>query len=107
MAIINMTPHKEGEMARYTINGKRYDTNKMIDLGIRTQQNYGVSIEGVYLTKTSKRVFVETYSIWESGRNDGTVEGGGLHEADEYEISRLANRHDCQVLYDLLDDDSD
>ena len=37
------------------------------------------------------------YTTWEAAH----------HAADEYEISRLANRHDCQVLYDLLDDDPD
>ena len=92
-------------MARYTINGRRYDTAEMQDLGITTREQHGVKIVGVYLTKRSKRVFVETYSIWDRG--DGCVVGGQLHEAGPEEIGYLADKHDSDELFKLLPDDSE
>ena len=92
-------------MARYTIEGKRYDTDRMIDLGISTREQHGVSIEGVYMTPRSKRVFVETYSIWDCG--DGSVVGGRLHEADMLEIADMADRHNCDALFARVPDDSE
>jgi len=92
-------------MARYTIGGKRYDTKKMVDLGISTREQHGIAICGVFMTPCSKRVFVETYSIWDCG--DGSVVGARLHQADREEIGHLAQEHDCQELYDLLPENSD
>jgi hypothetical protein len=76
---------------RFILDGKRWDTDKMEDLDCNTRENHGVKIEGVYMTPKSRRVFVHTYSIWASGRNDGTVVGGQWHEADAEEIARLAD----------------
>ena len=92
-------------MARYTIDGKRYDTSRMVDLEISTFESGGVSITGVYITPRSNRVFVETHSIWDAG--DGSIVGSRLHEAGREEIASLAQKHDCDILYDLLPDDSD
>ena len=92
-------------MARYTIDGKRYDTSKMVDLGISTREDHGVNIEAVYMTPRSKRVFVETYSIWDRG--DGRVVGHRLHEADPTEIGKLAAEHRNDTLFALLADDSE
>jgi len=92
-------------MARYTIEGKRYDTQKMVDLEISTLERHGVKITGVYMTPRSKRVFVETHSIWDQG--DGRVVGARLHEAGRREIAALAQEHDCEELYSLVPDDSE
>ena len=92
-------------MARFTIDGKRYDSDKMVDLGISTRERNGVNIEGVYMTPNSKRVFVNTYSIWDRG--DGRSVGDRWHEAGQSEIADLAQTHDCDELYDLLPDDSE
>ena len=91
-------------MARYTIDGRRYDTAKMIDLGIETNESHGVKIEGVFLTPRTRRVFVEIYSIWDSG--DGSIVGLHLHEAGPEEIGQLAQEHSVSDLYALLPDDS-
>jgi hypothetical protein len=77
---------------KFILDGKRWDTDKMEDLDIQTREEGGNKINGIYLTPKSKRIFVNTYSIWASGRNDGTVVGDGWHEADADEIARLADR---------------
>lgn len=87
---------------KFIVDGRQYDTDKMTDLGISTRENHGVSIEGVYMTPKSKRVFVHTHSIWASGRNDGTVVGNQWHEADTFEIARLADEHDCEALLEMV-----
>ena len=92
-------------MARFTIEGKRYDSDKMTDLDVSTRERNGVNIEGVYMTPNSKRVFVNTYSIWDRG--DGRIVGDRWHEASQSEIAALAQEHDCDELYDLLPDDSE
>ena len=72
------------------IEGKRYDLSKLYEVpDTDTRENYGVSRKGVWVTK-SGRVIVETYSIWESGRNDGTCVGTQYHFADADEIASLA-----------------
>ena len=86
----------------FTVDGRRYDTEKMTDLGISTREEHGVSITGVYLTPNSRRVFVHTYSIWESPRRDGTVVGDRWHEAYTEEIAGLADRFDCAELLALV-----
>lgn len=72
------------------IDGRRWDTDKMEDLDISTRENGGHKIQGIYMTPKSHRVFINTYSIWASSRNDGTVVGDQWHEADADEIARLA-----------------
>lgn len=76
---------------RFILDGKRWDTEKMEDLDIQTREHGGHKIDGIYMTPKSHRVFVNTYSIWASGRNDGTVVGSQWHEADADEIARLAD----------------
>ena len=92
---------------RFTLNGKRYDTERMQTLGIATRKRQHVSIEGVYLTKRSRRVFVWTDSDWEDRNRPGCCIGHRVHEADREEIARLAMEHDCDALYELLEDDSE
>lgn len=78
-------------MATTIIEGKRYDLSKLYAVeGAGTRENHGVSREGVWVTK-SGRVIVETYSIWESSRHDGTCVGQRFHFADADEIANLAD----------------
>ena len=73
------------------IEGKRYDLTKLYQVkGASTREHHGVKREDVWVTK-SGRVIVETYSIWASDRNDGTVVGRRFHFADEQEIANLAD----------------
>ena len=83
-------------MARFTIGGRRYDSDKMTDLDISTRERNGVNIEGVYMTPNSRRVFVNTYSIWDRG--DGQIVGDRWHEAYQSEIAEFAQQHDCDEL---------
>ena len=92
-------------MARYTIDGRRYDTDKMTSLGISTNEQGGVKITDVFITKRTKRVFVERYSIWDRG--EGAVVGATLEEADREDIGWLADRFNCDELFALLPDDSE
>lgn len=72
------------------IEGKRYDLSKLYEVpDSYTRENHGVSRRGVWVTKSGK-VIVETYSIWESSRHDGTVVGTRYHFADEDGIAALA-----------------
>ena len=60
---------------KITVDGKRYDLASMLALDIQRSEICGVRVEEVYFGPRSHRVIVHTYSIWESGRNDGTVVG--------------------------------
>jgi|GEM_PF-3018042 len=51
----------------------------------------GVTLNGIYVGIRSKRVVVETYSIWT--KMDGSVEGTRYHEADGEEIIRLCTEY--------------
>ena len=89
-------------MTRFSLEGKRYDTDKMIDLDISTRERGGVNIVGVYMMPKSKRVFVRTHSIWDRG--DGQIVGQRFHEAGMEEIGALAMQHNSDELMDLLPD---
>ena len=93
-------------MGQYYINGRRYDTDQMVDLGIATGVHGGVRILGVYMTVTPtiRRVYVETRSSCVFVSLDG---GRGLHEATAQEIATLAQNHNCAALAALLPDDSE
>jgi len=60
---------------KITVDGTRYDLSTMIALGCSTRENHGVSVTEVFFGPRSHRLIEEYYSIWESGRNDGTVTG--------------------------------
>jgi hypothetical protein len=91
-------------MARFTLNGKRYDTGRMVEISDdEVTTGTGTKRTGVYMTPRSKRVFVRTYSIW--NRGDGCVVGERWHEADEYEIAALAESY--EELMELVPDDSE
>ncbi len=84
------------------VEGKRYDLSKLYQVpGAETRENTGVSREGVWVTK-SGRVIVETYSIWESSRQDGTCVGQRFHFADADEIARLAAELEDEKLIALV-----
>lgn len=89
-------------MATTIIEGKRYDLSKLYAVpNATTRENYGVSREGIWITK-SGRVIVETYSIWASSRNDGTVVGQRFHFADGDEIAELAAELEDERLIALV-----
>lgn len=84
------------------IEGKRYDLGKLYQVPqAKTRENYGVSREGIWVTKSGK-VIVETNSIWASGRNDGTTVGIQYHFADPDEIANLAAELDDPRLVALV-----
>jgi hypothetical protein len=93
-------------MARFTLNGKRYDTGKMVTLWTgKDEVGTGVTRRGIYMTPKSKRVFVETHSIWDRG--DGCTVGTRYHEADAEEIGFLADEYRLDELFALLPDDNE
>ncbi len=84
------------------IDGKRYDLSKLYQVpNAKTRENHGISREGVWITK-SGRVIVETYSIWASGRNDGTCVGRQYYFADASQIACLAAELDDAKLLALV-----
>ena len=84
------------------IEGKRYDLNKLYQVqGAQTLENHGISRNGVWVTKSGK-VIVETYSIWESSRHDGTCVGTQYHFADADEIAALASELEDEKLLALV-----
>jgi len=84
------------------IEGKRYDLGKLYHVpNSDTRENGGVSRMGVWVTK-SGRVIVETYSIWESSRHDGTVVGTRYHFAGADEIATLATELEEERLLALV-----
>jgi len=87
---------------KFTLGTQVWDTDKMRDMDMSTREEHGVKIDGVYMTPTTKRVFVQTYSIWDRG--DGCVIGEQWHEANLSEIASLATRFDKAELLDLLED---
>ena len=93
-------------MPRFTLEGKRYDTGRMAEIWTgREEISTGVTRTGVWMTPRSKRIFVETHSIWDTG--DGSIVGTRYHEAPIDEIAHLAEALDCSDLYDLVPDDSE
>lgn len=89
-------------MGTTVIEGKRYDLSKLYQVeDAQTRENGGISREGVWVTK-SGRVIVETYSIWESSRHDGTCVGQQYHFADADEIARLAAELEDEKLLALV-----
>ena len=85
---------------RFSLAGKRYDTDKMDDLGLTSRWQTGHRIVGVWITKKSKRVFVHRETQWQGERDH-------VSEADPCDIRHLAERDDDDRLRDLLPDDSE
>jgi hypothetical protein len=84
------------------IEGKRYDLTKLYAVpNANTRENHGVSREGVWVTK-SGRVIGKSYSIWESGRRDGTVVGTQYHFASPDEVAQLASELNDPKLVELV-----
>jgi hypothetical protein len=70
---------------------RRYNLASMIKLDISVRQGSwatGVSLEQVYLMPKSKRVILETYSIWENRQTHGCI-GTRYHIANPDTIARL------------------
>jgi hypothetical protein len=83
---------------------KRYNLASMTRLGISIREDAwatGVSLEEVYLMPRSKKVILETYSIWEDRNTHGCV-GTRYHVADPDTIARLADRSGDERLLNLV-----
>lgn len=86
------------------VDGAKYDLDKFADLGISTREEHGISLSGVYLSKTGK-VLVHSYSIWDDGH--GRCVGDLYHFADEAEIAHLAVEHNSPELVALVPEGED
>lgn len=83
---------------------KRYNLASMTPLNISVREGAwatGVSLEQVYLMPRSKRIILETYSIWEDRRTHGVV-GRQYRIADTDTIARLAERTGDERLLELV-----
>lgn len=59
-----------------TIDGRRYDLTGMIDLGYSTRENGGAcGGTAAWYGPRSKRIIIESDSIWQSSRNNGSCVG--------------------------------
>jgi hypothetical protein len=70
---------------------KRINLSKTKNLNITIQEGQygtGVSLKSVHLMERSKRVILETYSIWDDGT--GRCRGTSYLIAGEYTIAKLA-----------------
>ena len=88
----------------YDKEPRRYDLRGAIDLGLSTHMDgygTGLRLDGVYLMPKSRRVLVQTYSVWENRQTHGCV-GEEWHVADLEEIAHLAGRFDCEQLRQLI-----
>lgn len=89
-------------MNNIVVEGLRYDTEKLIDLELDEEEiSTGVTRQNVWMTPKSKRVIVETYSIWENPRTHG-VQGTNYHFADAEEIASLTHKTGNEHLMALL-----
>ena len=93
------------------IDGKRYNLASMVDLGISGKHyGTGITLEHVYLMPRSKKLIVESSSIWEDPRTHGCI-GRKYYivdpEQDSVMIASFANMstgENRQRLLDLLSD---
>jgi len=75
-------------------NRKRYNLASMTPLNISVREGAwatGVSLEQVYLMPLSRRIILETHSIWADRHTHGCI-GTRYHIADPDTIARLADR---------------
>jgi hypothetical protein len=88
------------------LDGKaaRYQPTEESDLQISTREDHGVSIVGVYVTRTG-RAIARYNSIW--ARSDGTTRGEYAEELDTNTIAEYAQRFDSRELADLIPLDND
>lgn len=56
-----------------TIDGTRYDLSGMTRINCKHRESGGVSLEGAWYGPRSKRLIVETYSIWQRGNSGECV----------------------------------
>ncbi len=74
-----------------TDDNRKFDLSNAQDLGITTREHHGVSITGVYKTKSGK-IIVGTYSLWNDGT--GSCIGQSYHIAGQDEIATLAREYE-------------
>ncbi len=83
---------------------RRYNLASMTELGIKIRQGAwatGVSLENVYLMARSKRLILETYSIWENSATH-CCQGTRYHVASPETIARLYEETDDERLLPLI-----
>jgi len=82
---------------------KRYNLASMTPLNISVREGSwatGVSLEQVYLMPRSRRVILETHSIW--NRGDGAITGTRYHIAEPDTIAALYERTRDERLLPLI-----
>lgn len=88
---------------------KRYNLASMAALNISVRRDAwatGVSLEQVYLMPRSKKIILETYSIWEDRATHGVV-GTRYHIANADTIARLYEYSGDDRLLDLIPEGTD
>jgi len=88
---------------------KRYNLASMTPLNISVREGAwgtGVSLEQVYFMPRSKRVIMETYSVWENRQTHG-VTGRQYCIADANTIAHLAERTGDERLVAMVPEGED
>ncbi|MDD5338173.1 MAG: hypothetical protein PHG35_02010 [Dehalococcoidales bacterium] len=83
---------------------RRYNLASMISLNISVREGAwatGVSLKNAYLMPKSKRVILETYSIWENRATHGCI-GTQYHIASPETIARLYQETSDERLVALI-----
>jgi|ETNvirnome_6_100_1030635.scaffolds.fasta_scaffold257060_1 hypothetical protein len=78
------------------VDGKKYCTDKMADVGGGWEVGLGVTLTGIWLTPRSKKVIVQHHSQWEDSY------GYSYHIAEPDEIAHLASKTGSKKLLALV-----
>ena len=84
---------------------RRYNLASMSPLGINFRQDAwatGVSLEEVYLMPRSKRLILETYSVWAERHGSPYVTGRRYHVAEPGTVAELYRRTGDERLLPLI-----
>ena len=93
---------RKEENVKIIVEGKRFDTDRLIHINPgRRQVGTGITRENVWLAPRSRRVIVETYSVWENPQTHG-VYGTSYHIATASEIAALAAETGDERLMELV-----
>jgi hypothetical protein len=84
---------------------RRYNLASMEALGISARQDSwgtGVALEEVYLMPRSKRLILQTYSVWAERPGSPYNEGRRYHVADPETVAELYRRFGDERLLPLI-----
>jgi hypothetical protein len=116
-ALCNNNPYYEGRNKKgekrkmvnnwKTIEGKRYNIASMTVIWAGHKEiGTGFYRNGIYLMPRSKKVIVNTYSIWENPRTHGCY-GDNFYIADDEQVANLANETNDSRLLALVPEAAD